>query len=100
MCRTFALLVGLAVLSACAEAPRPPLPDDPRVATAPAPDLVPLGPILAAADARLPRTGPDLAQSLASRAASLRARAERLRRAPLIDATTRARMARGISGAP
>jgi hypothetical protein len=69
--RPLALLLFL--LAACA---RPPDLPPPGVALPPAPALVPLGPILAAADAA---DGPDA--ELVARAAALEARAAALRAA-------------------
>lgn len=84
-------LVVILVLSACAA---PPAIDARLTAadrTAPFPDLVPLGPILAAADA----TGTAPPVGLADRIAALAARAQDLR-GPVIDAATRQRFAQAL----
>ncbi|QBY02746.1 hypothetical protein E2K80_11165 [Rhodophyticola sp. CCM32] len=47
------------------------------------PELVPLGPLLAGTDTLLPRDAEEEGRNLEARAASLRWRADRLRRMPL-----------------
>lgn len=91
-------LILLLALSACATFPELDASIDDAARAAPYPELVPLQPILARANA-LGTTGritPASEQAFDARVAGLRARAARLR-GPVVDAATRARMRRGIS---
>ncbi|WP_281983330.1 hypothetical protein [Thalassorhabdomicrobium marinisediminis] len=81
-------------LAACAEFPALEGRVSPAVANAPPPELVPLGPLLARADAA-ERGAATVPAALSGRIAALRARADRLR-GPVIPPATRARMQRGI----
>ncbi|MHA6326035.1 hypothetical protein [Roseivivax sp. CAU 1753] len=89
MHRLFCLLL----LASCAQFPELDATATPGVAEADYPDLLPLDALLRGP---VPRATPDLRASVVSRAASLEARAARLR-GPVIDAATRARMARGVA---
>ncbi|MGR3271621.1 hypothetical protein [Thalassococcus profundi] len=82
----------LLCLSACAEFPELDATATPGVATAAYPQLLPLETLL---DGPAPRATPDLRAGVEGRAASLRARAARLR-GPVIDAATAARIERGV----
>jgi len=83
-----------ATLIACAEFPELDSRISPDLANAPVPALLPLAPIVARANAE-PRVTPLTAQDIASRIATLGARAARLR-GPVIAAPIRARMLRGV----
>lgn len=84
----------LILLVACAEAPSLDDRISPAAAAAPYPALMPLAPLLALA-AQPGQITPQTQPRIDGNAASLRARAARLR-APVIDSATRARMQRGI----
>lgn len=93
-------LLSLVLLSACADLPQSSFTEDGAYGQ---PGLVPVGPLLAAADALespvsggLGSGGLVLANSLQSRAAALRARAARLR-GPIIPSATKTRMRAGIA---
>lgn len=88
--RLFALVLVLG-MGGCVEFPALDGVVDDTTRNAPYPDLVPLGPILAQADAAAP--GRDPGAGILARAAALSARAARLR-GPVIDGGTRARMER------
>lgn len=91
-------LVGLGLLQAgCGSVPRI---DAALPATGPAAVLVPLGPVLAAADAASAgaRITPRTAAALDARLGRLRARAGALRR-PVVDEPTRGRMAQAAARA-
>ena len=86
----FILLIGLA---ACTEFPALDGTVPPAAANGP-PDLVPLAPLLAQANAT-DRGAADVQSALTPRLANLRARAARLR-GPVIPPAARARMLRGV----
>lgn len=88
--RLIALVLVLGI-GGCAQFPELEGLVDDATRSAPYPDLVPLGPILSRADAGAPARDPGA--GVLARAAALEARAARLR-GPVIDAATRARMAR------
>ncbi|WP_425038451.1 hypothetical protein [Primorskyibacter sp. S187A] len=80
-------------LAACAQFPQLDAVEEGGVDTAPYPQLLPLeqlteGPALTAT--------PQVRSGILARAESLRARAARLSNRPVIDTTTRRRMARGV----
>lgn len=85
----------ICALAACAPFPQIGTVTNPD---APYPDLVPLGPLLAQADAPGQITPASVAD-LSARVAGLQARAARLR-GPVIDPGTRARMRAGIAQPP
>lgn len=97
MRRTIILLA--VVLSACTEFPALDGTIDPALANAPYPALVPLGPVLAQADAGADGAGirgaAGVEPALSARLAGLRARANGLR-GPVIPAEARARMLRAV----
>jgi len=82
--------VLLVLLAGCGSWPQVTVPGAAEAARLEAPRLVPLAPLLARGSAAVPVAGPPEA-----RVAALRARAVALR-APVVDAATRARMARGV----
>ena len=93
MTRMHRILPATLLLCACAQFPELDSTRTPGVATAPYPRLVPFETVL---DAPPPRATPEAQAGVASRAESLRARAERLT-APVVDEGTRARMSRGVA---
>ncbi len=91
---TSSLLLGLAVAAGCAQFPELDQRITPELANAQPPDLVPLAPLIAQADAA--QAGAATAQAdLDPRLAALRDRAARLR-GPVIPPSIRARMLRGV----
>jgi hypothetical protein len=93
---TIVFLVLTGFLTGCTQFPELDQAIDPDVAARGVPDLIPLAPVLAAADTRATTvTVPDIAADLGARVANLRARADRLR-GPVIPAPVRNRIARGI----
>ena len=94
------LLSCLAVIGlvACAEFPELDGTINPDVAALPYPQLEPLDPVLAAADAT-PATAPESIAATKARADALRARAAGLR-GPVLDATTQDRLQDRIDDAP
>ena len=81
-------------LAGCADFPALDGTISPAVAAAPAPDLVPLGPLLARAAAS--DSGASQAETgLTARITALQSRADRLR-GPVIPPRTRTRMLRGV----
>lgn len=92
-----ALLLSVLILpGACATLPDPGgrLSAAANESAAP-PELVPLAPLLAAADGIT--ITPEVSLTVQNRAAALRTRAARLR-GPVVDPATRQRMARGVRG--
>ena len=87
-------LVLTLCLAACAEFPALDARIGPEAAAAPYPALVPLAPILAAADSQ-PRAAAGVEAGLASRIAALRARAATLR-GPVLTTADRQRLGRAI----
>lgn len=94
---SLACLICLFALSACTEFPALEGTIAPAQTNAPYPDLVPLSPLIAQANAgNAAQDGAQSAQSaLEPRLAALRARAARLR-GPVIPASQRARLLRGV----
>ena len=84
-------------LAACAEFPALDGTIAPEAAALPYPQLQPLAPVLAAADAT-PTTPPAPVEAVETRADALRARAAGLR-GPILDAATEDRMQAGIDDA-
>ncbi|SLN74372.1 hypothetical protein ROJ8625_04048 [Roseivivax jejudonensis] len=86
------LSAGALLLAGCATFPEIDAAESADVATAPYPDLVPIGTLLAQ---QPPRATPALEAEVTARADALRARADALR-GPVIDAPTRDRLSRGV----
>ncbi|WP_375280779.1 hypothetical protein, partial [Pseudooctadecabacter sp.] len=82
------------VLVACTEFPELDQRITPELAAAPVPDLVPIAPLIAQANAAA-RVTEASASTLSGRIAALNARAARLR-GPVIPAPVRTRMLRGV----
>ena len=84
-------------LGACTEFPDVAAATSGRAETAPYPDLVPLGPLLARTAAHTSQAAPTTTAE-ASRVAALRARAARLRAASVIAQSDRDRLDENIDG--
>ena len=84
----------LIALSACAQFPELDGTIAPELENAPFPDLVPLAPLFAQADATS-NNAPDVEAALTPRLAALIARAARLR-GPVLSTAERARLTRGV----
>lgn len=93
----FLSVLTLCLPAACTQFPALDGSVTPELRDAAYPDIVPLGSLLAQADAArgAPRAGPAVQDALEDRVARLRARAERLR-GPVIEAPIKARMQRGL----
>lgn len=87
-------LAACLMLSSCAEFPELDQRISPELAAAPVPELVPLAPLIARANAA-PRITAATTAGLSGRVAALAARAARLR-GPVIAAPVRTRMLRGV----
>lgn len=95
ICPMWRVLCLILCLSACTQFPELDATVPAEADAAAYPDLVPLLPVLASADAT-PERQSAVEQSLEGRIARLRNRADRLR-GNVIDRRTRARMARGVT---
>ncbi len=81
------------LLCACTQFPELEALDSPATRTAEYPALLPMDRLLSA---DIERATPQQARSIAGRAAALRARARKLRSAPVVDTPTQRRMSRGV----
>lgn len=88
------LVAGLCALGACAQFPELDAATDPAVFDRDYPRILPIDGLLTGPE---PRATPEVAGSVQARAAALKARAARLG-GPVVDARTKARMARGVPG--
>lgn len=86
------MILCFACLAGCAQFPELDAVQDPAVAEADFPALLPLDGLL---DAPAPRATPEVAEDVGARVAGLRARAAGLR-GDVIGAAARSRMARGV----
>lgn len=93
-----ALILSLALLTGCTAFPELEATTSAEARAAPYPRLVPLEPLIAAAQetALAPETG----ARLAARAAALRGRAARLRRSQVLSPAERGRLLRAIESHP
>lgn len=90
------VMIAIAGLGACTEFPALDGTIDAAAKSADFPTLQPLEPLLALVDQGSAQINPANVTSFAGRINTLRARASRLR-GPVIDATTRAKMQRGVA---
>jgi len=98
--RAAAVLCAALAVAACGAPPGVAIPVPAAEALGPPPDLVPLSPLLASADAQQAsaRTSPEASSALDARAAALRARAAGLR-GDVVPAPLRARLEAGVARA-